>query len=211
MLKQREWNVTRISLNPASASEFVLQMMKGMTRLCRIGVSFESPLDDKNDYRKAVVLYFPPGNQEIFNFHVQIGSNIKHPIYPVTGVRETYLRTRQANCHEALSEHNYRATLRRFAGKEGTAAGNKITGTAFRALIDVERICHDQADMTGEPTLGGVSIYAFFKGMLAGTQTGQVDGATAATTQNWGVAAAYIHTEHVAMISISSGGVVKED
>ena len=186
-------------------------MMKGMTRLCRIGVSFESPLDDKDDYRKAVVLYFPPGNQEIFNFHVQIGSNIKHPIYPVTGVRETYLRTRQANCHEALSEHNYRATLRRFAGKEGTAAGNKLTGTAFRALIDVERICHDQADMTGEPTLGGVSIYAFFKGMLAGTLSGQVDGVPTPNTQNWGVAAAYIHTEHVAMISLSSGGVVKED
>ena len=47
--------------------------------------------------------------------------------------------------------------------------------------------------------------------MLAGTLTGNVDGATAGTTQNWGVAAAYIHTEHVAMISLSSGGVVKED
>ena len=64
--------------------------------------------------------------------------------------------------------------------------------------------------MTGEPTLGGVSLYAFFKGMLSGTQTGQVNGA-AAGAQNWGVAAAYIHTEHVAMISLSAGGVVKED
>ena len=50
-----------------------------------------------------------------------------------------------------------------------------------------------------------------FKGMLSGTQTGQVNGVAAATDQNWGVAAAYIHTEHVAMISLSSGGVVKED
>ena len=207
VLKQREWNITRISLNPASASEFVLPMLKGMTRLCRIGVSFESPVDDTGEKRKAVTLYFPPGNQEIFNFHVQIGSNIKHPIYPVTGIRETYLRTRQANCHEALSEHNYRATLKRFGGSGGT---EKTTGSAFRALIDVERICHDQADMTGEPTLGGVSLYAFFKGMLSGTQSGQVNGAPAGP-QNWGVAAAYIHTEHVAMISLSSGGVVKED
>ena len=207
MLKQREWNITRISLNPASASEFVLQMLKGMTRLCRIGVSFESPVNDNGGKRKAVTLYFPPGKQEEFNFHVQIRSNIKHPIYPVTGIRETYLRTRQANCHEALSEHNYRATLKRFGGSGGT---EKTTGSAFRALIDVERICHDQADMTGEPTLGGVSLYAFFKGMLSGTQTGQVNGA-AAGAQNWGVAAAYIHTEHVAMISLSSGGVVKED
>ena len=46
--------------------------------------------------------------------------------------------------------------------------------------------------------------------MLSGTLTDQVNGA-APGDQNWGVAAAYIHTEHVAMISLSSGGVVKED
>ena len=46
--------------------------------------------------------------------------------------------------------------------------------------------------------------------MLSGALSGQVNGVTGGV-QNWGVAAAYIHTEHVAMISLSSGGVVKED
>ena len=114
---------------------------------------------------------------------------------------------RQSKTTERLS---YRATLARFGG--GEVAGERFTGTAFRALIDVEKICQDGDRVDGVQTLGGVSLYAFFKGMLSGTLSGEtVDGAEAAADQNWGVAAAYIHTEHVAMISLSSGGVVKED
>ena len=50
----------------------------------------------------------------------------------------------------------------------------------------------------------------FFKNMFTGTVTGNVDYAAPGSTE-WGVTAAYIHTEHVSMISLSSGGVVKED
>ena len=50
----------------------------------------------------------------------------------------------------------------------------------------------------------------FFKNMFTGTVTGNVDYAAPGSIE-WGVTAAYIHTEHVSMISLSSGGVVKED
>ena len=131
-------------------------------------------------------------------------------------MRESYLRAREGNCHDAASTLAYRSSRRRYGGYEQAAitspatGATSITADGFRALLDVERLCHDQSDMTGISTTGGVSLYVFFKNMFTGTVTGNVNYAAPGSTE-WGVTAAYIHTEHVGMISLSSGGVVKED
>ena len=76
--------------------------------------------------------------------------------------------------------------------------------------MDVEKICHDQADMTGISTLGGVQLTIFLNNMFADKMTEKVDGTTDATL-NRGVVGAYIHTEQVSMLMLSAGGVMKEE
>ena len=214
----REWNVSYQSIEPAASANFQLQLLRGMTKCTRIGVSFVGPVNEKGE-KKVVSLYFPPnvGNaNENFSWHIQIGTDIKHPIYPVQGIRESYLRARQANCHEAGSRHAYRSDLKRFGGAvkyAGTpeAVDEYITADAFRLLMDVEKICHDQADMTGISTLGGVQLTIFLNNMFAGKTDKKVDGVPAVPGKDRGVVGAYIHTEQVSMLMLSAGGVMKEE
>ena len=150
------------------------------------------------------------------SWQIQIGTDIKHPIYPVQGIRESYLRARQANCHEAGSRHAYRSDLKRFGGaiKRNATSGaveEYITADAFRVLMDVEKICHDQADMTGISTLGGVQLTIFLNNMFAGKTDKKVDGFAADASKERGVVGAYIHTEQVSMLMLSAGGVMKEE
>ena len=216
ILKMREWNVSYQSIEPAASANFQLQLLRGMTKCTRIGVSFVGPVNALGE-KKVVSLYFPPNKDsalEKFSWHIQIGTDIKHPIYPVQGIRESYLRARQANCHEAGSRHAYRSDLARFGGAitytSGGAVDEYITADGFRLLMDVEKICHDQADMTGISTLGGVQLTIFLQNMFAGKITEKVDGTTDAN-QLRGVVGAYIHTEQVSMLMLSAGGVMKEE
>jgi len=193
ILKMREWNVTYQSIEPAAASNFQLQLLRGMTKCTRIGVSFVGPVNALGE-KKVVSLYFPPNvghTNEKFSWHIQIGTDIKHPIYPVQGIRESYLRARQANCHEAGSRHAYRSDLKRFGGaiKRNATSGaveEYITADAVRLLMDVEKICHDQADMTGISTLGGVQLTIFLNNMFAGTTARLLTGSPATTANNGG-------------------------
>ena len=222
VLKQREWNVARYQLDPKATSNFQLQLLRAMTKMTRLGVSFEGPTNSAGE-KKIVSLYFPPNvsqAHEKFSWHIQIGTDIKHPIYPVQGIRESYLRARQANCHEASSKQAYRSRMARYGGAvtfatDQTTESTYVTADAFRALIDLERICHDQADMTGISTLGGTNITVFFNNMFTGTRPAgtTVDGltGTGASAVEHGVHAAYFHTEHVSMLMLSAGGVVKEE
>merc|ERR1712185_341509 len=73
ILKMREWNVSYQSIEPAAASNFQLQLLRGMTKCTRIGVSFVGPVNDKGE-KKVVSLYFPPNvnnNNETFSWSIQ--------------------------------------------------------------------------------------------------------------------------------------------
>ncbi len=85
---------------------------------------------------------------------------------------------------------NYRGNLEGFGGKLDEP------GTNYFALVDVERLC-GQSDYTGLDVKGGVSLYAFFKGLLN-------DGAH-------GVTAAYLHVNYMQHYILSSAGVQVEE
>ena len=84
-----------------NAEEFTLQLLKGVTRLCSVCVTFEGPVDDGSQYpiqdatgyaqdttyKKTLNLWFPPGNREELEWWVQIGTD-RMPVYPVRGMRE---------------------------------------------------------------------------------------------------------------------------
>ena len=56
-LKMREWSTSRHQMaNPASATEFVLNTLKGVSQLCKICVTFVGP----DSVEEAVTLWFPP-------------------------------------------------------------------------------------------------------------------------------------------------------
>ena len=59
VLKQREWNVARYQLDPKATSNFQLQLLRAMTKMTRLGVSFEGPTNDAGE-KEIVSLYFPP-------------------------------------------------------------------------------------------------------------------------------------------------------
>ena len=153
-------------------------------------------------------LYFPPGNRETFQWWIQIGSDVKFPTYPVEGQRQTYALSKQGRCLNPLSLQTHRSLLSRFAGHD--VDSKKHSARAFFALMDVEKICNNHAQMTGENTFNGKTIYAFFHGLMTGKEVGEVDGATEPEKER-GVTMAYIHTEHETIVSMSSAGVEKED
>ena len=76
----------------------------------------------------------------------------------------------------------------------------------FFALIDTEKICGSpgglvgtnhgvMTDLTGENTLGGRTIYAFFQELFT----------------TYGITAAYMHVQYVKIINLSSAGVEVEE
>ena len=62
--------------------------------------------------------------------------------------------------------------------------------------MDVERLC-GQADYTGLDVKGGVSLYAFFRGLL--------------NNPTHGIAAAYCHVNYMQHVVLSSAGVQVEE
>ena len=221
-MKMREWHTMKQGI-AANASEFTLQLLKGMTRLCSVCVTFEGPPEDPLNYpQKAVVasgdnpayqkdgkykktlnLYFPPGNREDFQWWIQIGTE-RSPVYPVRGMRETRMRARQGLCHGPLSRQAYKGDLTRFGGVNRT--DGQVAGKGFFALIDTEKICGSpgglvgtnhgvMTDLTGENTLGGRTIYAFFQELFT----------------TYGITAAYMHVQYVKIINLSSAGVEVEE
>ena len=85
---------------------------------------------------------------------------------------------------------NYRGNLEGFGGKAGTP------GHGYFALVDVEKLC-GQSDYTGLDVKGGVSLYAFFKGLLNDATDG--------------ITAAYLHVNYMQHIVLSASGVQVEE
>ena len=221
-LKMREWHTMKQAV-AENASEFTLQLLKGMTRLCSVCVTFEGPPENRaaypqaavaasgsnpayakdGKYKKTLNLYFPPGNREEFQWWIQIGTE-RTPVYPVRGMREARMRARQGLCHGPLSRQAYKGDLIRFGGVNGSSG--QIAGRGFFALIDTEKICgspgglvgthHGVAtDLTGENTQGGKTIYAFFQELFT----------------TYGITAAYMHVQYVKIVNLSSAGVEVEE
>ena len=221
-LKMREWHTMKQAVTE-NATEFTLQLLKGMTRLCSVCVTFEGPNEDRDaypqkatpatataprfeadeKYKKTLNLYFPPGNREEFQWWIQIGTE-RTPVYPVRGMREARMRARQGLCHGPLSRQAYKGDLIRFGGVNGSSG--QIAGRGFFALIDTEKICgspgglvgthHGVAtDLTGENTQGGKTIYAFFQELVT----------------TYGITAAYMHVQYVKIVNLSSAGVEVEE
>ena len=73
-------------LNPAAAAEFTLTLLKGVSRLTSICITFEGP-DPGAAQKKVTTLYFPPNThthdpKEEGEFGIQIGDR-RMPEYPV--------------------------------------------------------------------------------------------------------------------------------
>ena len=83
-------------------------------------------------------------------------------------------------------------------------------GQGFYALVDTEKLC-GEADMTGLDTKGGVSIYAFFRGLMQSFGGAGLDGAASENKGDSGIRAVYIHTHFVKMMSLSAAGVEIEE
>ena len=221
-LKMREWHTMKQAV-AEDASEFTLQLLKGMTRLCSVCVTFEGPPENRaaypqaavaasgsnpayvkdGKYKKTLNLYFPPGNREEFQWWIQIGTE-RTPVYPVRGMREARMRARQGLCHGPLSRQAYKGDLIRFGGVNGSSG--QIAGRGFFALIDTEKICGSpgglvgthhsvSTDLTGENTQGGKTIYAFFQELFT----------------TYGITAAYMHVQYVKIVNLSSAGVEVEE
>jgi hypothetical protein len=211
-LKMREWSTMKIHDNKVGAAEFTLSLLKGVTRLCAVVVTFEGPpaidhvLEASDDqilkYKQLTTLFFPPGNQEEFEWWIQVGDQ-RMPQYACRALRETFYRARLGNCHGPLSRQAYLGDIKRFGGYTGNSGKGTLVqggwGRGFYTYIDTEKLC-GEADMTGLDTKGGTSIYAFFRNMFSGDATGKGK-----------CEAAYIHTNYVKMVSLSASGVEIEE
>ena len=201
-MKMRTWSTQKQVLNPAAAAEFTLTLLKGVSRLTSICITFEGP-DPGPAQKKVTTLYFPPNThthdpKEEGEFWIQIGDR-RMPEYPVRGVREAWYRARLGMCHGPTSNMNYLTNLRGFGGSNevtaGTAGGADEIGTPgkhYFALIDCEKLC-GHADYTGLDVKGGVSLYAFFRHLISNA--------------NHGITAAYFHVNYMQHVVLSSSGV----
>ena len=103
-------------------------------------------------------------------------------------------------CHGPTSNLNYLSDLADFGGhpKDTTPASGDPDEPAsgYYALIDVEKLC-GQADYTGLDVKGGVSLYAFFRGLLGST--------------DYGITAAYFHVNYMQHVVLSAAGVQVEE
>ena len=216
-----------------NATEFTLQLLKGMTRLCSVCVTFEGPNEDRDaypqkatpatataprfeadeKYKKTLNLYFPPGNREEFQWWIQIGTE-RTPVYPIRGMRESRHRARLGLCHGPLSRQAYKGDIIRYGGVQSDAAtpaagvSGKIetAGAGWFGLIDTEKIC-------GSP------------GGLVGTHHGVMTDLTGENTQGGktiyaffqqmfnthGITSAYMHVQYVKIVNLSSAGVEVEE
>ena len=204
-MKMRTWSTQKQVLSPAAAAEFTLTLLKGVSRLTSICVSFEGPADATNATKKVTTLYFPPNTatqdpKEEGEFWIQVGDR-RMPEYLVRGVREAWYRARLGMCHGPTSNLSYMGNLLGFGGSNVTTVGEAATaigtpGKGYFALIDVERLC-GQADYTGLDVKGGVSLYAFFRGLL--------------NNATHGITAAYFHVNYMQHVVLSSAGVQVEE
>ncbi len=84
-------------------------------------------------------------------------------------------------CHGPLSREPYKGDLLHFGGRHdattSATAHTEVAGTGFYAIINTERICGSPGgitgaqhggitDLTGENTVGGKTIYAFFNNLF---------------------------------------------
>ena len=206
-MKMRTWSTQKQVLNPAAAAEFTLTLLKGVSRLTSICITFEGP-DTGAATKKVTTLYFPPATaaenpRESCEWWVQIGDR-RMPEYPVRGIREAWYRARLGMCHGPTSNMNYLSNLNGFGGSTVFIPGDpaqvppipdvtqRNPGTNYFALIDVEKLC-GHADYTGLDVKGGTSLYAFFRGLLNDAALG--------------ITAAYFHVNYMQHVVLSSSGV----
>ena len=127
------------------------------------------------------------------------------PQYACRGIRESFYRARLGNCHGPVSRQAYLGginPLKRYGGNQGEAVDSSGYvasgwGKGFYSYTDTEKLC-GEADMTGLDTKGGVAIYAFFRNMFAHKEDAKFH-------------AAYIHTNHVKIVSTSASGIEVEE
>ena len=197
----RIWSTQKQVLNPAAAAEFVLTLLKGVSRLTSICITFEGAEDATGETKKVTTLYFPPNTatqdpKEEGEFHIQVGDR-RMPEYPVRGIREAWYRARLGMCHGPTSNYNYLGNLKGFGGSNDVTTGSGATAigtpaTGYFALIDVEKLC-GHADYTGLDVKGGVSLYAFFRTLIS--------------NGDHGITAAYFHVNYMQHVVLSSSGV----
>ena len=150
------------------------------------------PTDATGKTKKLNTLFFPKACQESMEYYVQIGDQ-RQPEFPVRGIRQAYYMARLGKCNgNPSTENTYLSNLEGFGGTASAA------GHSFWAVVDTEKICHqDGPGYSGLDVKGGVQLMAFFKG-LVGSAT---DGCTAA----------YFHVNYTQIVSASASGILVED
>jgi hypothetical protein len=187
------WSTQKQILDPAKAAEFTLQMLRGVSRLNSIVITFEGPTDTSGITQKVNTLFFPKDCQESMEFYIQIGDQ-RQPEFPVRGIRQAFYMARLGNCdgNPVRSQHMFVTGLTGFGGSALTP------GHSFWAAVDTEKICHtDGPGYSGLDVKGGVQLMAFFKGLLSSASDG--------------VTAAYFHINYTQIVSASASGILVED